>query len=271
MPSNDVVNRLLAPALRKYNAELRQHGASAAGVLWRSEQSLERRLRVLSRILPSRGTASIHDFGCGYGALFDFLADHPVLADGGCYLGTDMSDEMLAAARQRVDDSRARFAVGVHASVVADYTFASGTFNLRAGVCEAEWTSYVENTLRTLWAHTRRGLAFNLLHDANPRLAGGDAELLFYADARHFHSFARDLAPSVELIVPPTRAGLVAAFGPIVGAPASAIFIAETGRSAATGGADSHVAAARRAVLRLAGVRIDAALPPTDVALLLRR
>ena len=59
--------------------------------------------------------------------------------------------------------------------------------------------------------------------------------------------------------MPPTRAGLVAAFGPIVGAPASAILIAETGRSTATGGADSHVAAARRAVLRLAGVRIDAA------------
>ena len=155
----------------------------------------------------------VHDFGCGYGALFHHLADHPIMHRG-TYLGTDMSEAMLEAARAEVRDPRARFACADGATEMADYTIVSGTFNLRSGVDQTKWSQYTEGLVRTLWAHSRRGLAFNLLHDANVQLT---CDSLYYANARAWHTFARSLAPAAELLVPATREGVVAALGAILG------------------------------------------------------
>eukprot|EP00966_Prymnesium_polylepis_P072946 1693829-Prymnesium_polylepis.1 len=114
-----------------------------------------------------------------------------------------MSEAMVAAAREQVSDRRAAFAHGVRSAEISDFTLVSGTFNLRAGVAEAEWAAYVEERVQELWSHSRRGLAFNLLHDCNLQYAGSRS--LYYADARAWHSFARSLAPEAELLVPATR------------------------------------------------------------------
>lgn len=268
--------RLLIPVLRHYNRELKRHGARAKGVLWRDAEGAARRFRVLSQILPvsdctapfdSSGAActTVHDFGCGYGALFHFLSEHPVMQSGGSYLGTDMSEDMLSAARELVSDQRARFAYGVGAAEPAEYTMVSGTFNLKSNVDDGTWSAFVQESLRELWKQTHKGLAFNLLHDNSPQQNSS----LYYADARSWHRFARTLTPHAELLVPATRAGIVTALGMAVGTPVSTMMpIGSTGTLSADESAASELL---RAVLGPAGIRMEPGLPSTDITILMSR
>ena len=61
-----------------------------------------------------------------------------------------------------------------------DYVLASGTFNLRAELADADWEAHVRRVLEGLWARSRRGLGFNLLARgvkvAEPALYTGDPE-----------------------------------------------------------------------------------------------
>jgi len=58
---------------RYYSGRLHEHGASARGVDWNSEESQVLRFVQLARVLPPSGPFSVVDYGCGYGALVDFL------------------------------------------------------------------------------------------------------------------------------------------------------------------------------------------------------
>ena len=58
---------------RYYSGRLHEHGASARGVDWKSEESQVLRFVQLARVLPPSGPFSVVDYGCGYGALVDFL------------------------------------------------------------------------------------------------------------------------------------------------------------------------------------------------------
>ena len=261
---NTAVPQHLFPALQRFNREFDQHGPTSKGVCWRSEDDSLRRFGVLTQILDVPKDVSsgvtVHDFGCGYGALFDFIRDHPLMRDGH-YLGTDMSDRMIAAARQRVHDPRAQFSTGTSATTLADFTLVSGTFNLRSGIDEAEWSEHTRQTLRKLWAHTRRGLAFNLLHDGSWQLPDHD---LFYANAREWHRFARTLSPRAELVLPATRNGLASAGMP------SACFV----RTPSTDNPNLLHATAHYllgAGLWMCNIRMSASLPPTDITILLEK
>ena len=61
-----------------------------------------------------------------------------------------------------------------------DYVLASGTFNLRAELADADWEAHVRRVLEGLWERSRRGLGFNLLARgvkvAEPALYMGDPE-----------------------------------------------------------------------------------------------
>ncbi len=70
----------------------------------------------------------------------------------------------------------------------ADFTFVSGTFNVRLDASDEAWRTYVEETLLELGARSRRGLAFNLL----TTYVDWRKEDLFYADPTHFFGFCRE-------------------------------------------------------------------------------
>lgn len=194
--------RLLTPALRAYEKRLRRYGPTAQGVFWKNREWQLRRYVVLEDIFDDAAQAggiTIHDFGCGYGPLFEYLADRPVMRRSR-YIGTDMSQAMIDAARAKFDDPRATFVRGVAAKEVADYTLVSGTYNMHMGADADEWTDYIQASLLQLWRHTRRGLAFNMLsHEAAEKFSG-----LFYADPEAYLAFARErLSPESELVLDP--------------------------------------------------------------------
>jgi hypothetical protein len=103
---------------------------------------------------------------------------------------------MVEAARKSVADSRAEFVLGSDPAP-ADYTFVSGTFNVRFDAPEPEWREWIEQQLRALTATSRRGLAFNLLST----YVDWQEDHLFYGDPRSFFDFCKqELSGRVALL-----------------------------------------------------------------------
>ncbi len=121
---------------------------------------------------------SVNDLGCGYGAFYDFLSHRN---KSFFYSGFDISKEMIRAAERRYQDRRqARFVISSAPEQVADYSVASGIFNVRLGRTNVEWLSYLEDTLKILDRTSRFGFAFNGLTSYSD--ADKMREYLYYAN-----------------------------------------------------------------------------------------
>ena len=190
---------LLSPVVKAYRRRLLEFGATPQGVFWRNQTNMEKRFEVLLRIFDDTaraGEIAVNDLGCGYGAFFDVLQTHPALR-GSRYIGYDVCTDMLDAAQKRIRDPRATFVRSAAPTEAADYSFASGTFNLRLEAAERSWADYVKALLTLLWQKTTKGLAFNML-DIRQRRAGDG---LFYSDPKEFADFCRSaLSPRIELV-----------------------------------------------------------------------
>jgi SAM-dependent methyltransferase len=151
---------------RYYSGRLHEHGASARGVDWNSEESQVLRFAQLARVLPAAETFSIVDYGCGYGALVTFLQDSGAEFD---YQGFDISSDMVEQARREHGGSGRRFTTDESDLQAADFTVASGIFNVKLDTPLDDWTSYVMNTLDALDRLGNRGCAFNMLTSYSDR------------------------------------------------------------------------------------------------------
>jgi SAM-dependent methyltransferase len=189
----------LAAVRRLYSGNLTEHGIDSRAVGWPDAASQLLRFRKLAHVIatrPPEDPVTVNDWGCGYGAMFRFLDDLEGV-DLARYHGYDISREMLDAATAHVQDSRAEWINAADVTTDADYTFVSGTFNVRADASEAEWGAYVRGTLERLFAKSRRGLAFNLLTS----YVDWRKDDLFYADPAELFTFCRrELSPRVSLL-----------------------------------------------------------------------
>jgi SAM-dependent methyltransferase len=163
---------------RYYSAKFDEHGARAEGVEWNSAESQELRFHQLAHLLRGRADAfSLNDLGCGYGAFATYLYEHGFDAR---YTGYELSHAMLESARATFrDDGRVRFVEG-NALQPADYSVASGIFNVRLGFDDEAWRAYVEATIDDLAEASGSGFAFNMLTSySDPDRRRAD---LYYAD-----------------------------------------------------------------------------------------
>jgi SAM-dependent methyltransferase len=188
---------LLGRVTAYYTGRLRQHGASARGVDWPSEASQRLRFDQLARLWAGESAFSLVDYGCGYGALLDYLQ---AAGSRVRYLGFDAAPAMVEAARARHREaSDARFVGEERELAPADFAVASGVLNVKLDVPEAEWTAYVLETIDRLAALGRRGCAFNVLSRySDPERRRPD---LYYADPLAlFDHCKRRLSPRVALL-----------------------------------------------------------------------
>lgn len=166
----------LAPALRAVHADIARyytqkvlmHGASARGVDWTCQPTQELRFVQLLKLCDVRQAFSLNDVGCGYGALLNFLARrHRGLKLD--YLGTDISQAMIDQARPPVRPSfHASFLATATIPRVADYSVASGIFNVRLQQPDDVWAAFIAKTLDHMHAASRLGFAVNFLAPAGP-------------------------------------------------------------------------------------------------------
>src|SRR2546427_88763 len=189
---------ILGKVERYYTRKFSEHGPAARGVDWNSAESQELRFVQLLRCVASATEPySIIDFGCGYGALADYLTRR---GDRVSYLGVDLSVPMLDYARRRFrGQPRVKFSDMSSDLPPADYVVASGIFNLKFDYDDAAWTAYVIQTIQTISALGTRGFAFNMLtkySDADRMRAD-----LYYADpSLYFDLCKRRFSRNVALL-----------------------------------------------------------------------
>src|SRR2546430_2343109 len=126
---------LLRDVERYYTGRLQEHGATAKGVDWSSAESQTLRFTQLARLWEDQRKISVIDFGCGYGALADYL-------DGAglefAYQGFDISEPMIREAKARAR-GRGMFTTDAAHLEPADYVVASGVFNVKLKTDSQAW------------------------------------------------------------------------------------------------------------------------------------
>lgn len=176
-----------------YTAKVVAHGPTPCGVDWNSVESQRLRFAQLLKLVDSEQPFSINDYGCGYGALAGYLEENKYRFD---YRGFDISEKMIAIARQSYSGRpQMTFSQDEAELEVADYTVASGIFNVRLETPVDDWANYVLDTLELLNKLSRVGFAFNILtkySDAEfmrPNLYYADPLFLFDHCKTHFSRF----------------------------------------------------------------------------------
>lgn len=161
-----------------YTEKIVKNGMTPQGVDWNSVESQYLRFDVLSSIIQEPGAFSVLDYGCGFGSMFDYFKDR---YQDFQFLGFDISEEMIAAAtKSHAADTNARWSTALSELPSADYTIASGIFNVRLKHSDQDWLDYVLETLKAINAKTDKAFSFNMLTKYS------DAEYmkdyLYYAD-----------------------------------------------------------------------------------------
>jgi len=181
---------ILGSVERHYTGDCRVHGATLRGVGWNSLESQELRFRQLLKVCDAHGHFSINDYGCGYGSLFNFMTGLDYDFE---YLGFDLSEEMIKKARVEFGSyPNCRFIVGGHGGHRADYTVASGIFNLKFNYDDKQLLEHIIATLHDMNGISDKGFSFNCLTKYSDRelmredLYYGDPGLLFDYCKRNF-------------------------------------------------------------------------------------
>ena len=166
------MDQCLESVRRHYESTISKYGATPRGVDWPDRLSQELRFVQLLKICNFERPLSINDFGCGYGALATFLRRR--FADAAvAYKGYDFVPAMIAHAKQSTGSEKNEFFIAADCLVPADYTVASGVFNVMLGADVPTWEAYIEKTLHMLAATSSRGFSVNFLgppHRASRRL-----------------------------------------------------------------------------------------------------
>jgi len=87
---------------RYFDDKIQTFGPNPQGVDWKDERGQILRFNSFETLFRrSQGEFSVIDFGCGYGALVDWLDDRGFKYS---YLGLDISADMVASAKSRLGD-----------------------------------------------------------------------------------------------------------------------------------------------------------------------
>ena len=188
---------LRAKVRSHYSGTLERHGPTPLGVDWPNAASQYLRFVQLLKLCDFAKPFSVNDFGCGYGALLEYLAMRHTDA-AIAYHGVDISPPMIAVARDRwKNNPQATFAVGSRCGRIADYSISSGIFNVRLGHPVREWEQYIEPILADLCDKSRLGFAVNFMlpYDTRPT----EPEL-YRTEPPRWVGFCEKLGARVELL-----------------------------------------------------------------------
>lgn len=181
-----------------FEERLKRFGTSARGVDWNSEKAQEIRFSQLTKVINPTRPFSLLDYGCGYGALADFIAriGYPMSE----YYGYDVLDSMIASARKIEDHSaQCTFTSDFSELMPVDYCVSSGIFNVKLEVPQEVWTEYVLGEINKMSSMSIRGFSFNMLTSYSDREYMRPH--LYYADPLYIFDYCkRNFSRNVALL-----------------------------------------------------------------------
>jgi len=180
-----------------FSSKLESFGATAQGVDYNGPEAQERRFEQLTKVIDPAQRFSVIDYGCGYGAMFDFLRGKGWRFE---YYGIDLIEKMILAGREKYGNfSNAHFTTDEAAVPQADYLLAGAIFNIKMESTSDAWRRFVCESLGRMNALCTKGLAFNMLTSYSDEERMAARPDLFYGDPLFFfdfckRNFARDVA-----------------------------------------------------------------------------
>ena len=181
-----------------YSGNLSEHGDHSKAVGWPTPDSQELRFEKLTQVIPETDSPfSVNDYGCGYGAHLEYLLQKKYSVSG--YNGYDLSEEMLSKSKERLKDFKGDLKLinSSKISTPADFTFVSGTFNVRFESTYDDWRKFIEETLHMINDTSNLGFSFNLLS----KYVDWEEPHLFYGDPCYWLDYCKkNFSKQVSLI-----------------------------------------------------------------------
>lgn len=170
-----------------YSSKIIEHGVSAKGVDWNSEDSQKLRFELLLGVVSNQSNFSILDYGCGYGAMLNVIKSNFTDVQ---YFGYDISEEMLIRAKATFGENAHTKWSGSLGDQQYDYTVSSGVFNVKLNQEISVWTEYILSILNEINEKSVKGFSFNMLTKYS------DIEFmrdhLYYADPGYFFDYCKN-------------------------------------------------------------------------------
>ncbi len=147
-----------------YSGHLKEFGDSSKGVGWKNDEAQMVRFAQLARVFQKDEKFSVNDFGCGTGEFYKFILIQNCREIA--YNGYDILIEMIDAAKKKIglyQNVNLSMIESPHDLSVADYSIASGVFNIKYEASNSEWLKHILATLDIIYSKSRLGFSFNLL------------------------------------------------------------------------------------------------------------
>ena len=180
-----------------FDRRIQEYGASPRGSDWNGEESQNVRFDQLLKVIEGNVPFSLLDYGCGYGALADYLKTKGFYAE---YIGFDILESAIEVARKTHEGkARRTFTFDKTTLPVCDYTVASGIFNFRGDQSIEAWTEYTISILNDFNNLSRRGFSSNFLTKYSD--ADKMRDDLYYADPMLLFDYCkRNFSKNVALL-----------------------------------------------------------------------
>lgn len=173
-----------------FTEKLEQFGATAKGVDYNGEAAQQVRFAELVKIVHTPAERfSVIDYGCGYGALFDFLSLRNWQFD---YYGVDLIEKMVISGRETHKEfPNAHFTTDEESLPKAEYLVAAGIFNIKMDADYSSWQEFVCETLPRMDKLCTKGFSFNMLTKYSDADRMAQRPDLFYGDPLFFFDFCK--------------------------------------------------------------------------------
>ncbi len=182
-------NKIIKDTASYFSLKINNYKDVPLGVDWNSIDAQEIRQDQVLKILSTSKKFSINDIGCGYAHLFDYLKIKKY--SDFKYYGIDISPHMIRQAekRNKNTDINLRLINSINEIDIADYSVASGLFNMKQSVPNNEWQAYIAECLVQINKKSEKGFSFNMLTSyADKKLMRPD---LYYGDPLFYFDFCK--------------------------------------------------------------------------------
>jgi hypothetical protein len=182
-----------------FSEKLKTFGATPKGVDYNGPDAQQPRFEQLIRVINPASPFTVMDYGCGYGAMFDFLDRKNWQFE---YYGVDLIEEMVIAGRETHKSfPNAHFTTNEQEVPLVDYLLAGAIFNIKLETSYEEWHLFVEKTLVHMNELCSKGFAFNMLTKYSDEDRMSQRPDLFYGDPLFFFDFCkRNFSRNVALL-----------------------------------------------------------------------
>lgn len=172
-----------------YRERIESFGDTAKGVGWKNDEAQFVRFEQLIKII-NKTDFSVNDLGCGSGKFLRYLFDSGLPPT--YYFGYDILDEMIDEAKHHLrsfQNIELLKIINASEMKMADYSVASGIFNVRYEASNEDWMQHIISTLNAMNEASRLGFAFNMLTQYS------DAEFmqdyLYYGDPSFYFNYCK--------------------------------------------------------------------------------